>query len=111
MSEGLTPRSTQAECDAVLDAFPDGVLIVDGAGRVLYANRAAQRLLGPAVGGALPFALPEAGALVLCGVGAEAALVVVRANDAERQAHEQRLAALDKASGGKTVWRGLEASA
>jgi hypothetical protein len=33
--------------------------------------------------------------------------VVVRATEAERQAHEQRLAALDAASGGKTVWRSL----
>jgi DNA polymerase-3 subunit epsilon len=32
-------------------------------------------------------------------------LVVVRATEAELAAHEQRLAALDKASGGRTVWR------
>ena len=38
-------------------------------------------------------------------------LVVVRASEAELQAHEQRLAALDKSSGGKTVWRKLEANA
>jgi DNA polymerase-3 subunit epsilon len=38
-------------------------------------------------------------------------LVVVRASAAELQAHEQRLAALDKSSGGKTVWRKLEAGA
>jgi len=38
-------------------------------------------------------------------------LVVVRASEAELQAHEQRLAALDKSSGGKTVWRKLEAGA
>jgi DNA polymerase-3 subunit epsilon len=38
-------------------------------------------------------------------------LVVVRASDEELQAHENRLAALDKASGGKTVWRKLEESA
>jgi len=37
-------------------------------------------------------------------------LVIVRASEAERQAHEQRLAALDKSSGGKTVWRKLEAT-
>jgi DNA polymerase III subunit epsilon len=35
-------------------------------------------------------------------------LLVVRATDAELAAHEQRLAALDRASGGKTVWRTLE---
>lgn len=34
-------------------------------------------------------------------------LVVVRPSEAELQAHEQRLAALDKASGGRTVWRTL----
>jgi DNA polymerase-3 subunit epsilon len=38
-------------------------------------------------------------------------LVVVRASEIELQAHEQRLAALDKSSGGKTVWRRLEADA
>jgi len=38
-------------------------------------------------------------------------LIVVRASEAELQAHEQRLAALDKSSGGKTVWRRLEAGA
>jgi DNA polymerase-3 subunit epsilon len=38
-------------------------------------------------------------------------LVVVRASTTEIQAHEQRLAALDKSSGGKTVWRKLEADA
>jgi DNA polymerase-3 subunit epsilon len=32
-------------------------------------------------------------------------LVVVRATEIEVEAHERRLAALDKASGGKTVWR------
>jgi DNA polymerase-3 subunit epsilon len=32
-------------------------------------------------------------------------LVVVRATEEELAAHEQRLAALDQASGGKTVWR------
>jgi len=35
-------------------------------------------------------------------------LVVVRPTDAEVAAHERRLAALDKSSGGKTVWRQLE---
>jgi len=34
-------------------------------------------------------------------------LLVVRATASELQAHENRLAALDKASGGKTVWRTL----
>jgi DNA polymerase-3 subunit epsilon len=38
-------------------------------------------------------------------------LLVVRATEVELQAHEQRLAALDKSSGGKTVWRKLEAGA
>jgi len=38
-------------------------------------------------------------------------LVVVRATEVELQAHEQRLAALDKSSGGKTVWRKLGAGA
>ena len=37
-------------------------------------------------------------------------LVVVRASEAELRAHEQRLAALDKASGGRTVWRTLPAA-
>jgi hypothetical protein len=32
-------------------------------------------------------------------------LVVVRATQAELEAHERRLAALDRASGGRTVWR------
>ena len=35
-------------------------------------------------------------------------LVVLSATDAELAAHEQRLAAVDKASGGRTVWRRLE---
>jgi DNA polymerase-3 subunit epsilon len=35
-------------------------------------------------------------------------LVVVRATAAELEAHERRLAAIDKASGGRTVWRALE---
>jgi DNA polymerase-3 subunit epsilon len=38
-------------------------------------------------------------------------LLVVRATASELQAHESRLAALDKASGGKTVWRALGADA
>jgi DNA polymerase-3 subunit epsilon len=38
-------------------------------------------------------------------------LVVVRASEIELRAHEQRLAALDKSSGGKTVWRRVEADA
>ena len=38
-------------------------------------------------------------------------LLVVRATEAELAAHEQRLAALDKASGGNTVWRTLEPGA
>ena len=38
-------------------------------------------------------------------------LIVVRASEVELQAHEQRLTALDKSSGGKTVWRKLEAGA
>ncbi len=35
-------------------------------------------------------------------------LIVRRADASELAAHEQRLAALDKASGGKTVWRTFE---
>jgi DNA polymerase III subunit epsilon len=35
-------------------------------------------------------------------------LVVVQATVAEREAHERRLAALDKSSGGRTVWRTVE---
>jgi len=35
-------------------------------------------------------------------------LVVVRASAAEAEAHERRLAALDRASGGRTVWRRVE---
>jgi len=38
-------------------------------------------------------------------------LVVVRATEAELAAHESRLAALDKASGGRTAWRNLEGPA
>jgi DNA polymerase-3 subunit epsilon len=38
-------------------------------------------------------------------------LVVIRATDAELAAHESRLAALDKASGGRTAWRNLEGPA
>lgn len=36
---------------------------------------------------------------------ARAALVVIRANAEELARHEERLTAIDKASGGKTVWR------
>jgi DNA polymerase-3 subunit epsilon len=36
-------------------------------------------------------------------------LLVVRATGAELQAHEQRLASLDRSSGGRTVWRQHEA--
>ena len=39
----------------------------------------------------------------------QGALVVVRPTPEEIAAHERRLAALDKSSGGKTVWRQLEA--
>lgn len=35
-------------------------------------------------------------------------LQVLQASDAERAAHEQTLAQLDKASGGKTIWRACE---
>jgi DNA polymerase III subunit epsilon len=38
-------------------------------------------------------------------------LIVLRAGDAELAAHEQRLKAIDKASGGRTVWRELEREA
>jgi DNA polymerase-3 subunit epsilon len=38
-------------------------------------------------------------------------LVVVRATAAELEAHALRLAAIDEASGGRTVWRGLEQGA
>jgi DNA polymerase-3 subunit epsilon len=38
-------------------------------------------------------------------------LVVLRAADAELEAHEQRLLALDRSSGGRTVWRRLEGEA
>lgn len=38
------------------------------------------------------------------------ALQVLRANDAESAAHEAVLAQLDKASGGKTVWRSVQSA-
>lgn len=38
-------------------------------------------------------------------------LIVPRAGDAELAAHERRLKAIDKASGGRTVWRELEREA
>jgi len=38
----------------------------------------------------------------------EHAQVVRRADAAELAAHESRLAALDKASGGRTIWRIVE---
>jgi DNA polymerase-3 subunit epsilon len=38
-------------------------------------------------------------------------LIVLRAGDAELAAHERRLKAIDKASGGRTVWRELEREA
>jgi len=38
-------------------------------------------------------------------------LVVRRADAVELSAHEQRLAALDKASGGRTLWRTFESDA
>ena len=41
----------------------------------------------------------------------QGALVVVRPTPEEIAAHERRLAALDKSSGGKTVWRQLESGA
>jgi DNA polymerase-3 subunit epsilon len=37
-------------------------------------------------------------------------LPVIQANAQEQAAHQEQLAALDKASGGKTLWRQLEAS-
>ncbi|PZN31809.1 MAG: DNA polymerase III subunit epsilon [Proteobacteria bacterium] len=40
----------------------------------------------------------------------QAPLRVVRATDEELAAHDRVLAAIDKASGGKTVWRALESS-
>jgi DNA polymerase III subunit epsilon len=39
--------------------------------------------------------------------GAPAGIAVISANEAELAAHEQALTRLDKASGGKTVWRTL----
>jgi DNA polymerase-3 subunit epsilon len=39
------------------------------------------------------------------------ALPVIQANVQEQAAHQEQLAQLDKASGGKTLWRQLEASA
>ncbi|WP_127477416.1 DNA polymerase III subunit epsilon [Sulfurivermis fontis] len=39
------------------------------------------------------------------------ALRVVRASDEELAAHEQRLQAIDKASGGRCLWRSLDAAA
>jgi len=37
-------------------------------------------------------------------------LPVIQANAQEQAAHQEQLAQLDKASGGKTLWRQLEAS-
>src|SRR5579883_9449 len=34
-----------ADLDAVIETWPEGLLLLDGAGRVLYRNRAAERLL------------------------------------------------------------------
>jgi DNA polymerase-3 subunit epsilon len=68
-------------------------------------------------GGQGALTLDEAGAVTEVRTASKKArrprgtLVVIRASEAELQAHEQRLAALDKSSGGKTVWRKLEAGA
>ncbi|MGB6355172.1 MAG: hypothetical protein WBF21_14440, partial [Steroidobacteraceae bacterium] len=40
-------------------------------------------------------------------VGALPAVIVIRPDEQEMAAHEHILALLDKASGGKTVWRKL----
>jgi len=65
-----------------------GALTLDEAGTTIESRKAAKKAKRP-----------------------RGTLVVVRASEAEQQAHEQRLAALDKSSGGKTVWRKLEANA
>jgi DNA polymerase-3 subunit epsilon len=65
-----------------------GALTLDEAGTTVESRRAAKKAKRP-----------------------RGTLVVVRATEAELQAHEQRLAALDRSSGGKTVWRKLEANA
>ncbi len=65
-------------------------------------------------GGQGALTLDEAGEVTAARKGPKRArrprgeLVVLRATDEELAAHERRLAALDKASGGKTAWRILE---
>src|SRR5690606_33360916 len=65
-----------------------GALTLDEAGEVTAARKAPKRARRP-----------------------RGELVVLRATSEELAAHEERLAALDKASGGKTVWRRFEQSA
>jgi DNA polymerase-3 subunit epsilon len=65
-----------------------GALTLDEAGEVTAARKAPKRARRP-----------------------RGELVVLRATSEEIAAHEARLAALDKASGGKTVWRSFEPSA
>jgi len=65
--------------------------------------------------GALSFGGPseegdgESGAAIRRLAAGRRPLVVVRATESERQAHEQRLDALEKACGQPCVWRRLEA--
>src|SRR5262245_21265850 len=42
---------TETQLDALLEALPGGVLLIDGEGRVQRANAAATDLLGPPVAG------------------------------------------------------------
>ncbi|MGB5102538.1 MAG: DNA polymerase III subunit epsilon [Steroidobacteraceae bacterium] len=65
-----------------------GALTLDEAGEVTAARKAPKRARRP-----------------------RGELVVLRATSEEIAAHEARLAALDKASGGRTVWRSFEQSA
>jgi DNA polymerase III subunit epsilon len=62
-----------------------GALTLDEAGEATTARRSARRAKRP-----------------------RGALVVVRPTAEELAAHEQRLAALDRASGGRTLWRTIE---
>src|SRR5438477_10546129 len=44
---GLTPEETKTFSPFAADGTSDGLLCLDGAGSVLYANQAAARALGP----------------------------------------------------------------
>lgn len=60
-AEAARARLRDLVCDDGLDVHPDGLVVHDDSGRVVFANRSARRMLGVASGDVLPDPLRRSG--------------------------------------------------